>query len=82
MAAVANDFPASIARTRVLFERMERTLNQIDARLKLLIARRAGATTLSQIAAALTARSVPATRGGHRWAPAQVRRILRAPKSA
>jgi DNA invertase Pin-like site-specific DNA recombinase len=41
-------------------------------------ARRAGAATLAEIAAALMARGVPAPRGGHRWAPAQVRRVMRA----
>ena len=39
-------------------------------------ARRAGAGTLAEIAEALMARGVPAPRGGQRWAPAQVRRIL------
>ena len=41
-------------------------------------ARRAGAATLAEIAEALMARGVPAPRGGQRWAPAQVRRIMRA----
>ena len=35
-----------------------------------------GSTTLAEIAEALMARGVPAPRGGQRWAPAQVRRIL------
>jgi DNA invertase Pin-like site-specific DNA recombinase len=39
-------------------------------------ARRAGATTLVQLAEALMARGVPAPRGGQRWSPAQVRRIV------
>lgn len=39
-------------------------------------ARRAGAATLAEIAEALMARGVPAPRGGQRWAPAQVRRIM------
>lgn len=39
-------------------------------------ARRAGAATLADIAAALMARGVPAPRGGHRWSPAQVRRTI------
>lgn len=39
-------------------------------------ARRAGAGTLAEIADALMARGVPAPRGGSRWAPAQVRRVL------
>ncbi|BFL66131.1 recombinase family protein [Roseomonas mucosa] len=39
-------------------------------------ARRAGASTLAEIAEALMARGVPAPRGGQRWAPAQVRRIM------
>ncbi|MBI0539130.1 recombinase family protein [Roseomonas sp. KE2513] len=38
-------------------------------------ARRAGATTLAEMAEALMARGVPAPRGGRRWSPAQVRRI-------
>ena len=39
-------------------------------------ARRAGATTLWQLADALMKRGVPAPRGGQRWHPAQVRRVL------
>lgn len=39
-------------------------------------ARRAGAVTLAEIAEALMARGVPAPRGGTRWAPAQVRRVI------
>lgn len=39
-------------------------------------ARKAGATSLAEIAAALEARGVRAPRGGTRWAPAQVARIL------
>ncbi len=39
-------------------------------------ARRAGATTLAQMAEALMARGVPTPRGGRRWSPAQVRRAL------
>lgn len=39
-------------------------------------ARRAGAATLAEIAEALMARGVPAPRGGQRWAPAQVRRVM------
>jgi hypothetical protein len=39
-------------------------------------ARRAGATTLQQLADALTARGVRAPRGGERWRPWQVRRVL------
>jgi DNA invertase Pin-like site-specific DNA recombinase len=39
-------------------------------------ARRAGAATLAEIAEALMARGVPAPRGGRRWAPAQVRRVM------
>ena len=39
-------------------------------------ARRAGATTLMEMAQALMARGVPAPRGGHRWSAAQVRRVL------
>jgi len=45
-------------------------------------ARRAGAATLAEIAEALTARGVPAPRGGNRWAPAQVRRLMRNPVGA
>ena len=41
-------------------------------------ARRAGARTLAEMADALMARGVPAPRGGHRWSPAQVRRVLAA----
>ncbi|MGY4801336.1 recombinase family protein [Teichococcus aerofrigidensis] len=39
-------------------------------------ARRAGATTLAEVAEALMARGVPASRGGRRWSPAQVRRAM------
>jgi DNA invertase Pin-like site-specific DNA recombinase len=39
-------------------------------------ARRAGAATLRELAAALTARGVPAPAGGHAWHPQQVRRLL------
>ncbi len=39
-------------------------------------ARMAGAITLWQLADALMKRGVPAPRGGHRWHPAQVRRVL------
>ncbi|MGK7871127.1 recombinase family protein [Falsiroseomonas sp. E2-1-a20] len=39
-------------------------------------ARRAGATTLRALAAALTARGVPAPAGGHAWHPMQVKRIV------
>jgi hypothetical protein len=39
-------------------------------------ARRAGAVNLAEIAEALIARGVPAPRGGQRWSPARVRRIL------
>jgi len=39
-------------------------------------ARAAGATTLWQLADALMKRGMPAPRGGERWHPAQVRRVL------
>lgn len=39
-------------------------------------ARKAGASSLSQIAAALEARGVRTPRGGSRWAPSQVARVL------
>ncbi len=39
-------------------------------------ARRAGATTLRELAAALTARGVPAPAGGRAWHPMQVKRVL------
>jgi hypothetical protein len=39
-------------------------------------ARRAGASTLADIAAALMARGVPTPRGGRCWSPAQVRRAM------
>lgn len=41
-------------------------------------ARRAGATSLAQIAEALEGRGVRAPRGGSRWTPTQVRRLLHA----
>jgi len=39
-------------------------------------ARAAGAITLWQLADTLMKRGVPAPRGGKRWHPAQVRRVL------
>ena len=42
-------------------------------------ARRAGASTLRELAAALTARGVPTPAGRHAWRPEQVRRVLAAP---
>ena len=39
-------------------------------------ARKAGASSLAQIAEALEARGVRTPRGGTRWAPAQVRRVM------
>ena len=39
-------------------------------------ARRAGAATLRELAAALTARGVPTPAGRHAWRPEQVRRVL------
>ena len=41
-------------------------------------ARRAGATTLRELAAALTARGVPAPAGGRAWHPMQVKRVVEA----
>ncbi len=41
-------------------------------------ARRAGAVTLREIAAALTARGVPAPAGGQTWYPTQVKRVIEA----
>lgn len=41
-------------------------------------AQKAGATSLAQIAEALEARGVRTPRGGTRWAPAQVSRVLKA----
>lgn len=42
----------------------------------LVAARRAGATTLQQLADALTARGVRTPRGGDRWRPEQVKRVM------
>ena len=39
-------------------------------------ARRAGAKTLRELAAALTARGVPAPAGGRAWHPMQVKRVV------
>ncbi|MBB5695794.1 recombinase family protein [Muricoccus pecuniae] len=39
-------------------------------------ARRAGASTFKEVAEALMARGVTAPRGGRRWSPAQVRRLM------
>ncbi len=41
-------------------------------------ARRAGARTLRELAAALSVRGVPAPAGGATWHPMQVRRIINA----
>lgn len=41
-------------------------------------ARRAGAKTLRELAAALTARGVPAPAGGRAWHPMQVKRVVAA----
>jgi DNA invertase Pin-like site-specific DNA recombinase len=51
-------------------QRMAEVLPYIEA------AKRAGATTLQQLADALTARGVRTPRGGERWRPWQVRRVL------
>ncbi len=45
-------------------------------------ARRAGASTLRELAAALTARGVPTPAGRHAWRPEQVRRVLATPAAA
>ena len=37
-----------------------------------------GATSLAQLAAALTERGIPTSRGAERWAPMQVSRVLKA----
>lgn len=50
--------------------RAARVMPYIDA------ARRAGATTLQELADALTARGIRTPRGGERWRPWQVRRVL------
>jgi DNA invertase Pin-like site-specific DNA recombinase len=42
----------------------------------IIAARQAGATTLSQLAAALTARGVRTPRGHEKWSPWQIRRVL------
>jgi hypothetical protein len=39
-------------------------------------ARKAGANTLVQLATALEARGIRAPRGGSKWSPSQVRRLL------
>ncbi len=44
-------------------------------------ARRAGAKTLRELAAALTARGVPAPAGGRAWHPMQVKRVVDADRS-
>ena len=45
-------------------------------------ARRAGASTLRELAAALTARGVPTPAGGRAWHPQQVCRVLAAAAEA
>ncbi|MFC3003849.1 recombinase family protein [Falsiroseomonas tokyonensis] len=45
-------------------------------------ARRAGATTLRELAAALTARGMPTPAGGHAWHPMQVKRVVDACRQA
>jgi DNA invertase Pin-like site-specific DNA recombinase len=66
-----------------LMARQAREAHQAEARRRCLAvapfldqARRAGAVTLWELAQALMDRGVPAPRGGERWHPAQVRRIL------
>jgi len=74
--------PHLLARCPVLAARA-RDAHQAEARRRtdavlpyLEQARMAGATTLWQLADALMKRGVPAPRGGQRWHPAQVRRVL------
>ena len=80
--------PHLLARCPVLAARA-RNAQQAEARRRtaavlpyLRQARAAGATTLWQLADALMKRGVPAPRGGERWHPAQVRRVLAAAKGA
>jgi hypothetical protein len=63
---------AALARSRAARARAAEVLPYLEQ------ARRAGATTLRDLAAALTARGVTAPAGGHRWHPQQVRRVLAA----
>ncbi len=74
--------PHLLARCPVLAARA-REMQQAEARRRteavlpyLEQARAAGATTLWQLADALMKRGVPAPRGGERWHPAQVQRVL------
>ena len=79
--------PHLLARCPVLAARA-RDAQQAEARRRteavlpyLQQARAAGAVTLWQLADALMKRGVPAPRGGERWHPAQVRRVLTAAKN-
>jgi DNA invertase Pin-like site-specific DNA recombinase len=67
-AATARD--ARMAWSAASARRAAEVLPYLDA------ARKAGATTLQQLADALTARGVRAPRGGEGWRPWQVRRVL------
>ena len=80
--------PHLLARCPVLAARA-RDAQQAEARRRTAVvlpylrqARAAGAVTLWQLADALMMRGVPAPRGGERWHPAQVRRVLAAAKDA
>ena len=80
--------PHLLARCPVL-SAWARDAQQVEARRRIAAvlpyleqARVAGATTLLQLADALMKRGVPAPRGGERWHPAQVRRVLAAAQGA
>ena len=70
----AGDRQAAAAASRVASERAQ--ARALDVLPYIEAARRAGAQTLAQLAAALEARGVKAPRGGRRWSAAQVRRLL------
>ena len=66
---------AGASQARATWSAMAAT-RALEAAPYIVAARQAGATTLSQLAAALTARGVRTPRGHEKWSPWQIRRVL------